>query len=197
MFLGVFAEPAECGKPVIYLYPQKKMDVNVKVFPTGGFTKVEPNYTNNGWNVKAYPDGKLLNYEDNRIYPYLFWEGLSNAWYNQSKKGFVVKRNNLKYIFDKTLSLQNLNSQEISDFEDFWIPKMLKSNKPYFFVTFTTEDFINRAAPLKITPKPDTLIRVMMDYEPLDKPIEVQEMKFSPKERKGFTVIEWGGMLGK
>ncbi len=197
MLLSLFEEPAECGKPVIYLYPEKITDVNVKVAPTSGFTKVNPTYPEGGWNVRAYPSGQLFNYGDNETYSYLFWEGKSDTWYNQPKEGFVVSRDEIGYLFDKTLSAQNLNKQEISDFKEFWVPKMLESSKPYFFITYTTEDFVNRVAPLQVTPRPDTVIRVMMDYEPLDAQIQVEKMTFDPKERKGFTVIEWGGMLGK
>lgn len=46
---------------------------------------------------------------------------------------------------------------------------------------------------LDITPKPDSMLRVMMLYKPLDKPIKIGEQKLKPFERKGFTVIEWGG----
>ncbi len=197
MTASVFREPVECGKPVIYLYPQKEMNVSVKVLPTGGFTKVEPDYPDSGWFVSAKPNGQLYNFSDGKTYPYLFWEGKSDVLYNQPQKGFVVKRNELGELFDKTLSAQNLNKQEIDDFKEFWIPKMLKSDKPYFFVTYTSRKFIDRAAPLVISPKPDTVIRVMMDYEPLKNYKEVEKMTFNPIERKGFTVVEWGGMLGK
>ena len=48
---------------------------------------------------------------------------------------------------------------------------------------------------LDINPKPDTLIRVMMDYKPLDDYIEVKEQVLNPVIRSGFTVVEWGGSL--
>jgi hypothetical protein len=37
-----------------------------------------------------------------------------------------------------------------------------------------------------------------MVYQPLTKPIEVEAPEIKPFERKGFTVVEWGGaaMLG-
>ncbi len=196
----IFQSPAECGKPVIYLYPEQEMDVNVQVEPTKGFTKVDPVYPDGGWNVKAYPDGKLFNHDDQKEYPYLFWEGLSDVFYGQPRKGFVSSREDLSSTFDKTLAAQNLQGREIVDFKEFWVPKMLEDDAPYFFITYTTEEFINAAAPLWVTPQPDTMIRIMMDYEPMSSPDErgvVAPIEFDPKERKGFTVIEWGGMLGK
>ena len=51
--------------------------------------------------------------------------------------------------------------------------------------------------PLKVSPKPDTVIRVFMDFKPLDKKIEIKEQKLTKQTRKGFTIVEWGGSLIK
>ena len=47
--------------------------------------------------------------------------------------------------------------------------------------------------PLELSVEPDTLIRVLMQYKPLDEYIEVKEQKLTTTERNGFTVVEWGG----
>ena len=47
--------------------------------------------------------------------------------------------------------------------------------------------------PLKITPEPDTVIRVMMTFKGLEAPIEVEEQKLETPERTGFVAVEWGG----
>ena len=48
--------------------------------------------------------------------------------------------------------------------------------------------------PLDITPTPDTLIRVLMEYKPLDDKIDLPEQILPPPPaRTGFTVVEWGG----
>lgn len=47
--------------------------------------------------------------------------------------------------------------------------------------------------PLKITPKPDTVIRVMMQFKGVNNYKEIDEQKLYKVERKGFTVVEWGG----
>ena len=46
---------------------------------------------------------------------------------------------------------------------------------------------------LSISPKPDTLIRIMMEYKPLNKKTKVNEQKLQKVDRKGFTAVEWGG----
>mgnify|MGYP003316869624 CR=1 FL=1 len=54
-------------------------------------------------------------------------------------------------------------------------------------------DEINENMPLDITPKPDTIIRIVMEFKELDDFIQVKEQKLSKPNRKGFVVVEWGG----
>jgi len=88
-----------------------------------------------------------------------------------------------------------LNEKESADFREFWESHMTKA--PYYFVTFYGTNAMNTIAPLKINPKPDTVIRILMDYKPLLKPIVVKEQSLRSVPRTGFTVIEWGGVLGR
>lgn len=182
---------AECGKPVIYLYPEQTTDVSVKLQPQGGFSYTEPLY-NGGWNVTAEPSGKLTNLADNKTYPYLFWEGRGGI-YESPKKGFVVAQKEVHSFLVKKLAQLGLNVQETADFIEFWEPKMQGS--PYYFVGFSGNAVMNQLAPLDITPKPDTTIRILMDFQPLQKPAQVQGYDIKTPERKGFTVVEWGGVL--
>ena len=52
---------------------------------------------------------------------------------------------------------------------------------------------INKNMPLEITPTPDTVIRIVMEFKGLEKEIEVKEQKLETPQRNGFTVVEWGG----
>ena len=47
---------------------------------------------------------------------------------------------------------------------------------------------------LNIDPKPDTLIRIMMEYKPLMFNKNVKEQVLEKVERTGYTVVEWGGI---
>ncbi len=188
-------QPAvECGKPVIYLYPTETTDVSVKVEPKGGLSKSEPAY-DGGWNVTARPDGRLTDLRDGTEWPYLFWEGRGGL-YETPRQGWVVKREEVPAFVRSTLAAYGLNEQEIADFTEFWLPRM--TAKPWYFVTFLGTQAMNRLAPLEISPKPKTVFRILMDYRPLDAPITV-EAPPAPRKvpRDGFTVIEWGGVLGR
>lgn len=195
MFKNVkFMPLAECGKPVVYLYPEKTTEVSVKVFPSAGVRISDPDY-GDGWNVIAEPNGMLLNRADDKEYGSLFWEGGSDVPFRASEQGFVVPRDGLDVFFDGKLSEFGLIGREISDFKEFWIPKMSESEKSYYFITFLPREQIDQMAPLAIDPKPDTVIRVMMDYEGLDNPKNAEGFRIRTPERRGFTVVEWGGRL--
>lgn len=47
----------------------------------------------------------------------------------------------------------------------------------------------------RISPTPETLIRVMMVFQGLDEEIEfpIQDLRPLNKTRKGFTFVGWGG----
>ncbi|MCR2013833.1 hypothetical protein NSB31_29720, partial [Bacillus cereus] len=63
LFLFGCSEYGADGKPVIYLYPAEEKTINVKLDYDGELTSTYPTY-NDGWSVKANPDGTLTNLED-------------------------------------------------------------------------------------------------------------------------------------
>lgn len=187
-----FTPMAECGKPVIYLYPQKDTEVLVKV--GASITKSEPLYPQNGWSVLAHPNGQL-NYQ-NSVYPNLFWEGTGFGLYpSLGNKGFVVPQSKLISTIVSQLKQQGLNDQETSDFMEFWAPKL--PTTPYVRLTWLTTSEMNILAPLKVIPMPRTAIRIFLDFEGLQKPINLVPQKLSAPARSGFTIVEWGGLLLK
>ncbi|MBR4634586.1 hypothetical protein IKO50_06700 [bacterium] len=64
-------------------------------------------------------------------------------------------------------------------------------NNKYNLIRFETEAEQDKSMPLNITPKPDTVIRVMMDWKAIDELIDIPEQKLTTPERNGFTVVEW------
>jgi hypothetical protein len=179
------------AEPIIYLYPTKKQKISVELTLQKPIFASNPKY-NKGWKVIADTDGKITNIADNKNYPYLFWE---SPIYNQPTRpeGFVVKQSEITSFFNQILPKLGLNKKESQDFIKAWQPKLTKA--PYYFITFIDNDMIDKIAPLKIDPKPDTIIRILMDFKPLDQSISAPTLQL-PKvpPRVGFTVIEWGGL---
>jgi hypothetical protein len=56
-------------------------------------------------------------------------------------------------------------------------------NNKYNLIRFETIEEQNKNMPLNITPTPDTVIRVMMDWQAIDETIEIPEQKLITPER--------------
>lgn len=175
-------------KPVIYLYPEQAQEVYVQLELDGEFTCTYPEY-DNGWKVKAYPDGTLRDQVTGKEYNYLFWEGTSETEYDLSR-GFVVEGKDTAEFLEEKLAYLGLNERESNEFIVYWLPRMEENN--YNLITFQGEKYTEHAK-LKISPEPDSILRVFMAYKPLDKPVDISEQELEPFEREGFTVVEWGG----
>jgi hypothetical protein len=63
----------------------------------------------------------------------------------------------------------------------------------YNLIRFETIEEQNENMPLNITPTPNTLIRVMMEFKALPFKIDIKEQQLEKVTREGFTVVEWGG----
>jgi len=175
-------------KPVIYLYPTSQQTVSVKLTYKGKLTCTYPEY-NGEWKVKAGPDGTLTNLSDNKEYSYLYWEGVSDNKWDMSK-GFVVKGNDTEKFLQEKLKYMGLTPKEYNEFIVYWLPLMKDNN--YNLITFAGKEYEDLAK-LNITPKPDSILRIMMVFKPLNKSIDVKKQELKPFIRKGFTVVEWGG----
>ena len=181
------ADPDVCYKPVIYLYPTEKMNVNVELTLDGRLTCTYPSYEN-GWAVTAFPDGTLTD-AGGQQYNYLYWEGETYARYDMSK-GFCVKGEDTAEFLEDALEKLGLNRREANEFIVYWLPLM--EQNPYNIISFQT-DIYTEAAQLQISPEPDTLIRVFMVWKKSDVCVPMKEQKLYAPERSGFTVVEWGG----
>lgn len=176
-------------KPIIYLYPEKEQEIEVKLLKKENLLISYPKYENS-WKVLANPDGTLR--MNNREYYGLYWEG-KNHKKKQEKEGFVVKGIDSSSFLEEKLKLLGLKDKESNEFIIYWLEKLEKN--PYNYIRFETQEEIEEYMPLEINPTPDTIIRIFMDYKPLKEKIKVEKQQLVKRERKGFTVIEWGGSL--
>ena len=205
-------------KPAIYLYPEKETEMNVRLNVDGEITVSDPLYGDYGWNVKAYPDGKIelisqnsnlktithnskltgsiqlptTNLQTPNVYPYLYYEA-DVTGVTLPKAGWVVKNSNLKTQISKIMKDIGFNGQEISDFLSYWLPRL--TEKPYYFVSLMPEEMINRKETLFFSQTPDTLIRARFVFEGLNLPTFVTPLSIPKHTRSGFTVTDWGGTL--
>lgn len=208
-----------CGKPVIYLYPQKDTQVSINFTSPMQLDVAIPAYQN-GWNVMARTDGTIselgtktdcstLNtarfgseYADSacvkNIYPYIYWAGQSlEKRYPQINAGWIVVKNDLGIFLNEKLDLLGLNTKEKTDMLNYWLPKIEHLNAPFYRISFLQTNEMNEIAPMLILPTPNSLFRIFLDVTPLsEKPLLVLKPQvLNQIHRHGFTVVEWGGKL--
>lgn len=208
-----------CGKPVVYLYPEKPIDVHLS-FTSPMTLNTQIPFYNNGWFVKAQPDGKLNDlqpqytdcakidssklgseYASNacktNTYPYIYWSGKSlDNVYPKVEGGWIVEKNNLQKFMDQKLKEIGLTEKESNNMTSYWVPKMIEKNSPYYRVSFLTTNQMNEFIPMNINPVPDSVLRVFLDFKPLiSKPVVNPTPQYFDKfNRHGFTLVEWGGL---
>lgn len=180
----------ELLKPIIYIYPEEKTEVEVKLSYDGKLTTTYPKYPEKGWRIEAKPDGTLTD-ENGREYYSLYWEGEPRKPLGISE-GFVVSKERTVQFLEEKLEFLGLSAKEANEFIIFWLPILEKNN--YNLIHFSGGAYLEQAK-LNIYPTPDTEIRVCMVFQGLDEEIDFPIQDLSPlnKKRQGFTIVEWGG----
>lgn len=187
----------EVDKPVIYMYSDKPLNVNLQLDFKSDLVFSYPEYKQ-GWNVQIDASGMV---HEGKNYPYLFWEGETNnlpyITENDQYEGFLIKTDTAVVFLENCLTKLGFNNTESTDFITYWAPRMIQ--KEYAFIQFTIDDLYDeRIAKLKISPKPDNIKRVFMlyslyDNEPVFDQANLSEQSLSGLNRNGFTLLEWGG----
>lgn len=179
-------------KPVIYLYPEYDyFKATVRIDYAGELKNVYPSFdVDNKWACTCFTDGTIL--VDKKHYNSLFWEG-EGGFEPDFTYSYCVKGENTAIFLDEKLHQLGLKDTECADFITYWMPRMV--DNPYNIISFQEENYED-AARLHIYPNPDTVIRVFMAFKASDKELPITNIPDFPStpERKGFTIVEWGGM---
>lgn len=209
-----------CGKPVMYLYPKMPTEVYIS-FESPMKLDVQIPLYRNGWKVLAKSNGlitdilqlpsdcKLISSNQRgseyapeacsrNEYPYIYWAGQTlDTYYLQPKEGSVIEKDKLLQFLSNTLEGIGFHSNEKKDMLSYWLPKMLDTGAPFYRISFLQTDEVNDLFPLHISPYPDSMYRLFMDWEPL-KSLPLQKIppqRLEKIQRNGFFMLEWGGVL--
>lgn len=193
------------GKPVIYLYPEKPTFVTVTLTIPGRIVesiplieswKLETDSFKGGWkNVLALPGG-ILKYQNN-YYRELYYES-SIKHVNAPDNGIFISTEKLKEeLKSETLKL-GLIDIEADEFASYWLPLLQQLEKPYIFFSIISEEEKERTDRVEISPKPDVFIEFIAYFKGVDEKFQTKPFVYpAVPNRKGFTAIEWGGVIDK
>ena len=182
-------KPSYTEKPVIYLYPEARTDVTVRLDYVGDLTCTYP-ACDGTWRVAAAPDGTLTD-DAGQTYRYRYWEGMDDIQYDFSE-GFCIPGDETAAFLEDALDRLGLTRAEANEFIIYWLPQM--EGNAYNLISFQSDAYTD-AAKLTVTPEPDTLLRVFMAWKPLTKPMELAPQTLAAPNRTGFTAVEWGGAM--
>lgn len=178
-------------KPIIYLYPTEETRLTVKLGKQENLLCTYPKYKES-WEVIAKPNGDLIDCNTGRNLYALYWEGINKKIYNNKmEEGFCVKGTDTIKFLEEKLRILGLTEREANEFIIYWLPKM--ENNKYNYIRFQAKEEIDDNMPLEISKNPDSEIRVMMEFKPLEEYIEIKEQHLITPERQGFVLVEWGG----
>ena len=179
-------------KPVLYLYPEEDMMVNVTFDNKDKLLSTYPKYKNE-WNVFAKKDGTLID-ENGRKYYALYWD--ENIKHEEKfKTGFYVKsKDSIKFLEEKLFEM-GFTDKEANEFIMYWLPIMEQGGDNLVHFHFTEDR--QKQNKINIEPKVDSLFRVSIEIKKVKKKVSIKEQKIERFERYGFSALEWGGSIIK
>ncbi|NTW57162.1 MAG: hypothetical protein HGB20_08995 [Chlorobiaceae bacterium] len=175
-------------KPALYLYPEKEMKIDVRLGPKGRIVRTIPAYPGK-WSVTVEPGGCI-----DRRYRYLFYEAALSNPIAQPEEGWCVPKNELRSWMGSRLERLGLNRQEAKDFKAYWM-KHLPASK-FWIIRLIRPEVVEDQLGLHIQPAPQSLLRIILSFTPSEYLVKLAEPETPRFRRKGFTAVEWGGILG-
>jgi hypothetical protein len=189
----------QAEKPIVYLYSNKPVKTTITLSPFGHLAFTYPAYENN-WQVETESNGNIKDLKTGKLHPYLFWEA------NQPQEsfhtsdgvveGFMIQTDTVTTFLETQLAILGLNSRESTDFITYWVPRLQK--KPFAVVQFLmNEEYNSTFGGIQSATKLDYMLRIGMLFEIYD--VQPSIVLASPankshSERRGFGLVEWGGM---
>lgn len=205
-------------KPAIYLYPEKTAVITVKLDKSIKYKNVIPKYKD-GWLVEAEPNGFLrdlqpkytkcdkLPYKEFGFeyskqsceinkYPYIYWDGVQTKKPLPKKdKGFIVKKDDIEEFLKSKADELKFNDVEKTEFVRYWTKIAKEKSWKQLKIYFLQNEEVNDYLPVYVNPKPDSIYRIQIVMQKANHNEKIEKQILIPIERKGFTLVEWGGII--
>lgn len=178
-------------KPMIYLYPDKITNYQITLDSSIPIAASYPKIIDNKWNVRAFPDGKIIDIKSGKEFYGLFWEG-GNPSASNSDSGIIVKSENFSETLDSLLIIKGLNYREREEFVTFWISRTL--NYKWIKIHFVDNEF-SANNEINIHPSPIGFVRVSAIFTGLNHYRVIPPETIVPRHRHPNDAVEWGGVF--
>lgn len=175
-------------KPAIYLYPEQTGEISVTLdFAAGSrLTASEPAY-GEGWRVTVDPAGRI---EDR--YDYLFYEAAVRGA-PLLTEGWCFARGDLAAGLAQVVGQAGLDDAESADFLEYWLGRL--PDFDHYLVLPVSGDDLDIWVDLQLEPAPASELRFWLFFQGSRDYVVLEPPSVAPFERRGFTVVEWGGAV--
>ena len=206
-------------KPAIYLYSEKPTQVSIKLDKTIKYDITIPKYKK-GWRVQTEPNGIIKDLQPKYTkcsklpdtfgfeyakkackenqYPYIYWDGIELTKPIPKKDyGFIVKKEHIEAFLTAKADELKFNEAEKKEFVRYWSKTALDKNWKKYKIYFLQNEEVQTLYPLYVEPTPDSLNRVQIIISKAKRKDNPSSQTLKPIERKGLTLVEWGGSILK
>jgi len=175
--------PVDLGHYVstpIYFYPEVGMDIKLSVAGSSPYA------------IRLNKSG-IFDYQ-NLSYSSIQY-GINSSESVLPKPGRLIEKKQLNNELSRITEELNFSQKEMDDFKAYWLSALPDAN--YYSVSLLDQKEAKAVAPWTVKPLPTTEIRYILYFKPLmEKPDNLlNESRFTPSERKGFTVVDIGGII--
>lgn len=169
-------------KPNVYLYPEAPTNVRVAIPAWKQITESEPRYPIGGWNVRAFPDGRLATKVGPR--DFLFYELVYDVARFQTSEGWCVPGALAQPTIEDAMADMGFLANEIADFAEAWDASFPKAE------WITVYPQVDDLSALVVEPTPAHMLRAW--FLVADGCDDVVPPQLPTVPRVGYHASEWG-----
>lgn len=173
--VALYSPEAAAGSA--YFYPEMDTRITIRAKDTLAPGCVYPFWTD----LIAHPGGTLAG-RNGTEYRRLYWEGEEASSFPMSE-GFCVAGYETGDFLEEALGKLGLTAEEREDFIVHCLPRMYGNR--WNLISF------REYTALEVSPAPETAIGILMLWEALESPVEIEPQTLTARPRTGFTVIQW------
>ena len=175
-------------KPAVYIYPDLpgRFQVSLEFGAGIRLTASEPEY-GDGWEVAVDSAGRI-----DGTWDYLFYE-IAMRGAPRIPVGWCLPWAELMAGIESIITDLGLDAAEKEDFLTYWRSRL--PHREFYEINPVMGEDLEHWVKLKVDPAPDATLRFWLFFRGSDKAVALPEPVIPVFERKGTTVVEWGGSV--
>jgi hypothetical protein len=198
---SAFGQDCPMSHPVLYLQTPATTELVLRLKLTGKVEPALPPYPTYGWNLRIEAGGQITDLVDGKQYQTLHYHLAVRPPTWKIDSGSIVSRQEYAHFLRGNLAALGAQTHEINDFIAYWIPVLWQHRylKIYFALEYQRKNdthtnsnghLLRQWGGLEANPTPEGLFRIVLLFQPVEKPYPIPRQTLPPLQRKGVSVLE-------